>query len=114
MSFKNIGIDTIQASRAFKQIRANSKTYTTNLITTPSYLTNKYTKLNSLYFNDSDIITTNNFSIKYQFNLTSAAANTAVNSTFLDKQSMSKFLTYNLQYNLKPSTTNLHNNAKDL
>jgi hypothetical protein len=114
MSFKNIGIDTIQASRAFKQIRATSRTYTTNLVTAPSYLTNKYVKLNNLYFNDSDLLNTNNFGIKHQFNLTSAAANTSVNATFLDNSSMSKFLTYNLQHNVQRTTTSLHNNASDL
>jgi hypothetical protein len=114
MSFKNVGIDTIQASRAFKQIRASARIYTTNLVTTPSYLTNKYTKLNHLYFNDSDLINTNNFGIKHQFNLTSAAANTSVNATFLDATSMRKFLTYNLQHNLNQNQTHLHNNAVDL
>jgi hypothetical protein len=113
MSFKNVGIDTIQASRAFKQIRASSRIYTTNLVTAPSYLTSKYTKLNNLYFNDSDLINTNNFGIKHQFNLTSAAANTAVNSTFLDPMSMRKFLTYNLQHNLKQNQTQLHNTSVD-
>jgi hypothetical protein len=114
MSFKNIGIDTIQASRAFKQIRSNSRIYTTNLVATPSYFTNKYNKLNNLYFNESDLVNTNNFGIKHQFNLTSAAANTAVNSTFLDQKSLDKFLNYNLQYNLSRTNTNLYNNAGDL
>lgn len=114
MSFKNIGIDTIQASRAFKQIRSTSRIYTTNLVTTPSYFTNKYNKLNNLYFNEGDILNTGNFGIKHQYNLTSAAANTAINSTFLDRKSMDKFLTYNLQYNLPRSNTNLFNNSSDL
>jgi hypothetical protein len=114
MSFKNVGIDTIQASRAFKQIRANSRIYTTNLVTTPSYFTTKYNKINNLYFNESDLVNTNNFGIKHQYNLTSAAANTAVNSTFLDRNSLDKFLTYNLQYNLPRTNTSLHNDAVDL
>jgi hypothetical protein len=114
MSFKNVGIDTIQASRAFKQIRANSRTYTTNLINSPSYFTAKYSKINSLYFNDSDLVNTNNFGIKHQYNLTSAAANTAINSTFLDRKSMDKFLTYNLQYNKATQGTKLYNHHADL
>jgi hypothetical protein len=114
MSFQNIGIDNLQASKAFKQIRSSSRTYTNNLTHVPTELTSKYSKLNSLFFNDTKLINSNSFTLRRALNLTSAASSTAVNSTFLDSNSMNKFLTYNLQYNKNQAQTELYNKASDL
>jgi hypothetical protein len=114
MSFQNIGIDNLQASKAFKQIRANSRTYTNNIVHTPSPLTSKYTKLNSTFFNDFKLMNSNSFTLKRAITLTSAASSTSVNSTFLDSKSLDKFLSYNLQYNQKRPYTNLFNQSEDL
>jgi hypothetical protein len=114
MSFKDIGVDNLQASKAFKQIRASARVYTTNLVHTPSILTSKYVKLNNLFFNENDLINSNNFGLKRQHTLTSAAATTAVSSTFLDRKSLNKFLNYNLQYNSTGDSTQLSHNAVDL
>jgi len=115
MSFKDVGVDLLQASKAFKQIRASARVYTTNLVHTPSVLTSKYVKINNLFFNETDLINSNNFGHKRQHTLTSAAATTAVNSTFLDRSSLNRFLNYNLQYNtLGSESTNLFNSSTDL
>jgi hypothetical protein len=114
MSFQNIGIDNLQASKAFKQIRANSRTYTNNIVHLPSPITSKYSKLNSIFFNDLKLMNSNSFSLRRALTLTSAASSTSVNSTFLDDQSLGKFLSYNLQFNQKGASTNLFNTAEDL
>jgi hypothetical protein len=114
MSFKNIGIDNLQASKAFKQVRANSRVYVTNLNHNPSALTHSYLKLNSLFANESTLMNSNSFGLKRPNTLTSAAATTAINSTFLDNKSMNKFLNYNLQFNSASSKTNLFNKSNDL
>ena len=114
MNFKDIGTNLLEASRAFKQIRAGARIYTTNLVHTPSPLTAKYVKINNLFFNENDLMATNNFGLKRQHTLTSASATTAVNSTFLDRNSLNKFLNYNLQYNNTNNTTNLYNSPSDL
>jgi hypothetical protein len=114
MSFQNIGIDNLQASKAFKQIRSSSRTYTNNLTHVPTELTSKYSKLNSLFFNDTKLINSNSFALRRASNLTSAASSTAVNSTFLDSNSMDKFLSYNLQYNKSQAQTQLYDKASDL
>jgi hypothetical protein len=114
MNFKNIGIDNLQASKAFKQIRANSRTYTTNLVTPLSPFQTKYMKLNSLFANESNLINSNSFGLRRASTLTSAAATTAVTSTFLDTASLNKFLSHNLQYNAAPVETQLFNKSSDL
>jgi heme/copper-type cytochrome/quinol oxidase subunit 2 len=114
MNFKDLGIDTLQASKAFKQIRASARIYTTNLNHNPSFFANKYNRINNLFFNENNLSVSNSFGIKRQHNLTSSAATTAIHSTFLDKKSLDKFLSYNLQYNIRQSETNLFNNSADL
>jgi len=114
LNFKNIGTDNLQASLAFKQVRAHARIYTTNLTHNPSFLSNKYLKINNLYFNESDLVNSTNFGLKRQHNLTSTAATTSVNSTFLDSKSLSKFLSYGLQYNLDNNKTNYFNEVRDL
>jgi hypothetical protein len=114
MNFKNIGVDTLQASQAFKQIRASARIYTTNLNHNPSFFTDKYIQINKLFFSENNTINTNSFGLKRQHNLTSAAATTAIYSTFLDKKSFDKFIAYNLQYNLNQQNTNIYYNSEDL
>lgn len=114
MNFDNIGANPLKASNAFKRIRSHSKVYTTNLVHTPSVFTDKYVKLNSLFVNENDLNNSSNYGLKRQHNLTSIAATTSINSTFLDRNSMSKFLNYNLQYNTDNNKTDLFNQDLDL
>ena len=111
MNFNNIGANTLQESNAFKKVRMFSKVYTSNLVHTPSTFTDKYIKINSLYLNENDFNTSLNYGLKRQHNLTSSSATTNTYSTFLDKNSMEKFLSYNLQFNNeKLSTGNFNTN----
>ena len=107
MNFKNIGANTAQESSAFKKIRMHSKLYNTNLVHTPTTFTNKYVKLNSLYTNENSLHDSLNYGLKRQHNLTSTAAITSTYSTFLDKNSIDKFLTSNLQYNSDKNETDI-------
>jgi hypothetical protein len=107
-------MDTLNASTAFKQIRAHSRVYTTNLIHNPSIFSDKYVKINNLYFNENNMVNSINFGLKKQHTLTSSSATTAVNSTFLDKKSLNKFLRYNFQYNTSTNGTVLSNSVVDL
>jgi len=114
MNFKDIGVDTLQASKAFKQIRASARIYTTNIIHNPSTLTSKYVKLNNLFSNTGDFNDSISFGHKRQPGLTSTAATTVIHSTFLDRGSLNKFLDYNLQYNRRDQGTNLFSKAGDV
>jgi hypothetical protein len=114
MNFKNIGIDTLQASKAFKQIRASARIYTTNLNHNPSFFTDKYVKINNLFLSENSLVSTNSFGLKRQHNLTSSTATTSIYSTFLDKKSLDKFVSYNLRFNLNKQGTYLFDNSLDL
>jgi hypothetical protein len=114
LNFKDIGIDNLQASKAFKQIRASSRLYTTNLVSTPSKLTDKYIKLNNLYSTEANFLTSNNFGLKRQHTLTSAASTTTINATFLDNSGFQKFLNYTLNYNNAGAKTNAFETNTDL
>jgi len=105
MNFNNIGANTLQESNAFKKVRMFSKVYTSNLVHTPSTFTDKYIKLNSLYTTDNDFTTSFNYGLKRQHNLTTSLATTNTFSTFLNKTSMDKFLTHNLQLTSNPLNT---------
>jgi len=107
MNFKNIGASTAQESAAFKKVRMYSKVYNTNLVHTPTTFTNKYIKLNSLYSNENSLYESLNYGLKRQHNLTSTTNTTNTYSTFLDKNSMDKFLISNLQYNNNKNLTNI-------
>ena len=114
MNFDNIGASTLKESNAFKKIRTHSKVYTTNLVHTPSIFTDKYIKMSSLFNNENDLNTSINYGLKRQHNLTSVVATNNINSTFLDKHGLDKFLTYNLQFNTDLKKTNLHSTKLDL
>jgi len=106
LNFNNIGASTLQESNAFKKVRMFSKSFTTNLVHTPTTFTDKYVKLNSLYFNDNDYNSSFVYGLKRQHNLMSSSATTNTYSTFLDKNSMTKFLNYNLKTNSNVAETN--------
>jgi len=106
LNFNNIGASTLQESNAFKKVRMFSKSFTTNLVHTPTTFTDKYVKLNSLYFNDNDYNSSFVYGLKRQHNLMSSSATTNTYSTFLDKNSMTKFSNYNLKTNSNVAETN--------
>ena len=112
MDFNTIGSSTLKESNAFKKIRMYSKVYTTNLVHTSSNFTDKYIKLNSLFFNENELTNSLSYGLKRQHNLTASTATTSIYSTFLDQKSMDKFLNFTLQQNTTNKQTNFFD--KDL
>jgi len=106
MNFGNIGINTLQESNAFKKIKTFSKAYNTSTIHTPSVFTNKYKQINSIFFNENTLNDSLIYGNKRQHNLLAANAVNSTFETFLDKNSMDKFLTKNLNYAREDNSTN--------
>jgi hypothetical protein len=98
INFKDIGIDTLQSSKAFKQIRASSRIYTNNLVTTVNPMMSRYLKLNDLYLTETDLVNSNSFNTRRQHTTLAAISTTPLNSTFLDQSSLSRFLDYTISY----------------
>lgn len=94
MNFKDIGVDTVQASAAFKKIRAYSKVYSSNLTHTTDSLTAKYNQINNTYLTDNVFTDSLAYGNYRQHNLTSVAATSAHNASLLDEKSMEQFLNY--------------------
>lgn len=112
-NFNDIGAAHQKNTHAFSSIRANSKTFNTNLVHTPSNLTSKYVLLNQLHTNENTFAESLNYGLKRQHTLTTAEATTNTYASFLDKKSMTKLLQSNLNYfgnadmasrQLKPTT----------
>ena len=100
MSFKDIGLNTLNESAAFSKIRNSTKIYNSHLVHTPSTLTSKYNYINSTYVDENALLTTSSFGVKKQHNNISplALGNSASVST-LDSNSFEKFLSSTLSIN---------------
>jgi len=77
-------------------------------------MTSRYLKLNNLYFTETDLVNSNNFSIRRPYTTTSAASTTALNSTFLDQNSLTRFLNYTLGYTQEVKKTSTFLSWDDL
>ena len=100
MNFKNIGLNTLQASSAFSKIRNATKVYNSHLVHTPSTFTNKYYSLNSTFASEDDFLTTSSYGLKKQHNLSSTSSlGNSFSATLLDSQSFNQFLATNLNMN---------------
>jgi len=113
MNFKDIGLNPTQPTQAFKKIRSHSKIYTNNIAYVPTNLTTKYSNLNNLYLNNTNLIESFNYGTRRQHNLSSSAATTSNYSTFLDTQARSKFLDYTLGFNQQNFNADLGSSAAD-
>jgi len=98
LNFSSIGSNTLKGSEAFVKVRNTSKIYNSNLVYSSSDFTNKYLKLNQLYTTDNSFLNTLTYGLRRQHNLISSSATLNTVSPFLDFQSASKFLNYNLAY----------------
>jgi hypothetical protein len=104
MNFKNIGLNTLQASSAFSKIRNSTKVYNSHLVHTPSTFTNKYYSINNTFSSEDDFLTTSSFGIKKQHNLASTSSlGNSFSSTMLDSASFNQFLEANLNINANSS-----------
>jgi hypothetical protein len=105
LNFNDVGANSIQEMNAFKKIRMFSKTYTSNLVHLPNDYSNKYKTLSNLYINDSYLYDSYLYGLKRQHNFLSTNALLNNQSTFLDFNSVNKFINFNFKNNLKPGTT---------
>jgi hypothetical protein len=97
-SCSNIGSNTLKGSESFTKVRNFSKTYTTNLISAPNPISNKYFNIHNVYFNDNNYLNTINYGFNRQHNLISSSATTNNFSTFFDSSNNECFLDYTLSY----------------
>jgi hypothetical protein len=108
INFKNIGLDTLQGSSAFSKIRNSTKIYSSHLVHTPSNLATKYHKLNSIFSNENNFLTTSSFGLKRQHNLASISSlGNNFATTTLDLNSFDQFLNSNLLLNGHSSNSRL-------
>jgi hypothetical protein len=106
LNFKDIGATVENKSAAFKKIRANSKTFNTSLVHTPTAFMNRYTMINKLLVNETKFLESNNYGLKRQHNLTANAAVSCNNLNFLDQSSFNQFLDHSCKYSLtRPQTS---------
>jgi hypothetical protein len=97
-SCSNIGSNTLKGSESFTKVRNFSKTYTTNLISAPNPISNKYFNIHNIYFNDNNYLNTINYGFDRQHNLISSSATTNNFLTFFDNPNKNHFLNYTLSY----------------
>jgi hypothetical protein len=105
LNFNDIGATTSNKSTAFKKIRLNSKSFSTNLIYTPSPFFNRYNMINKLLTNESKFTDSVNYGLKRQHNLTAHTALNCNNINFLDSNSFNKFLDHSCHFNNKQNDT---------
>jgi len=97
-NFEDIGAAHTENQTAFKRIRVNSKVYNTNLIHTPSNLSAKYSLINKIQSNEGALNQSTNYGISRQHTLTSIAATTSTNNSYLDSNSVKQLLESNYNY----------------
>ena len=95
-NFENIGSNTLKSSESFTKVKNVSKTFYSNLVTSPSTITTRYKNLNNLYVNDNNFLNSVNYGLQRQHNLVSPVATTNQYSSFLDLSSHKKSLVFNL------------------
>lgn len=108
MNFSNAGVNTLKQSAAFAKIRANSKLFTTNVVTNADQFALKYAKIHEYAFNENNFSESLNYGNIRQHNLTSVQATKNVLSTFFNATEMDAYLT-NRQSAQTNSTTRLVN-----
>lgn len=126
INFSDIGSSGIQEMNAFKKIRMFSKTYTSNLSFVPNNYSQKFKMFSSLYFNDSSFTDSYLYGTKRQHNYLSSNSLLNNQSTFLNMNSINKFVNFNFQTNFSTQTfdtyysnnfltkTQFYNSAYDL
>ena len=99
LNFSEIGSNTLKDSQSFKKIRQSSKTFTSNLVLTPTTLTNKYNTLADLYLKDNNLTGSLSYGNRRQHNLTSTLMSANINRVALDTKSSTNLLnkTFNVQ-----------------
>lgn len=95
LNFKDVGVNTLKASQAFKKIRTYSKTYTTNLNYVPLNTSTKYALMNKLYLDNNSFTDSLSYGTETQHTMSASKATSSNYSTFLDTNARMKFLNSN-------------------
>jgi len=111
LNFNDVGSSSVQEMNAFKKIRMFSKTYTSNLVFVPNNYSSKYKTISNLYINDSLFTDSYLYGLKRQHNFLSANSTFNNQSTFLNLNSVNKFVNFNFKNNINfEIKTNQSNN----
>lgn len=96
MNFDELGLSTVKDSTAFKKIQFFSKTNTESLFSLKSDFESNYQRISLLYNTDFKLMSSLNYGICRQHNYNSLMSSTKSPLTTLDKHSIDKYLSYNL------------------
>ena len=112
LNFSNIGINTLQETSSFAKIRNSTKVYNAHLTYIPSLILHKYTTLQSLYFNENNLLQSSAFALKPQHTfLSTNTRNSYATTSNLDFRSFEKFLQSGVgKHNLEVNTSSLTGN----
>ncbi len=97
VNFSDIGSSSIQEINAFKKIRMFSKTYTSNLSFIPNNYSQKFKFFSNLYLNDNSFMDSQAYGFKRQHNFLSTSSLLNNQSTFLNMNSLNKFINFNFK-----------------
>ena len=100
LNFNDIGANSAQEINAFKKIRMFSKTYTSNLVHVPTNYSNKYKSFSNLYVNDNLFTDSYLYGLKRQHNFLSSSSLFNNQYTFLNLNSVNKFINFNFRNNI--------------
>lgn len=92
LNFSDVGVSTLKQSAAFAKIRANSKLFNTNVVSSVSEFTAKYHKVNKLAFSESMYAEATLYGNVRQHNLLASAASSNNLKTFLNETDLLPFL----------------------
>lgn len=115
LSFKSIGLNTLQESSSFAKIRNATKVYNSHLVHTPSQFVGRYHSIHNLYADENAYLTTTSFGLAKQHNLASSASlGNSFSSTILDQESFNRFLDSNMGIPAKSLTAEFDVGASPL
>jgi hypothetical protein len=105
-NFNDLGINTLEGSKAFKKIQKFSKSNNQDLFKDISDFNTRYTRLSDLYYTNKNLIDSSTYNIIRQHNFTSNLSTKNQPTSFLDTKSLTTFNEY--------SSLNLENQKKDV
>ena len=100
-----IGVNTLEGSKAFKKIQKFSKSNTQDLFKNVSDFNTRYTRLSDLYYTNKNLIDASTYNTIRQHNFTSNLSTKNQPTSFFDAQGLSKFNEYNNNLNANSPTT---------
>lgn len=109
MNFDELGHSSIKDSSSFKKIQFFSKTNTESIFNIKSDFESNYYRMSSLYNTDLSLMASLSYGISRQHNYNSLISLNKSLVSALDKNSVDKFFTYNL--NTEQSTTVINDNS---